>query len=63
MQIRSSQCFDLIPLIARLTVGHYLDHKDRNAGQQEDVDEAALMKDKLQNEPNNEEAASNYPHS
>ena len=55
MQIRSSQCFDLIPLITRLTVGHYLDNKDRNAGQQEDVDEAALVKDKLQNEPNNQQ--------
>lgn len=55
MQIRSSQCFDLIPLITRLTVGHYLDNQDRNARQQEDVDEAAFVEDKFQNEPNNQQ--------
>ena len=62
MQIRSSQGLDLIPLITRLTVGHYLDNQDRNARQQKDVDEAAFVKDKLQNEPNNQQTGPNYPH-
>ena len=41
----------LIPLIARFTVSDELNNKYRNPGKQQDVDEAAFVKNKFQDEP------------
>ena len=41
----------LTTLITGLSNRHDLNNQDRNAGKQKHMDEAALMKDELQNEP------------
>ena len=49
---RSSKCFcQLTSLVASLTVGNELNYQDRDTAQEQDMDEAAFVKDKLQDEP------------
>jgi hypothetical protein len=49
-------------LIARFTVGHDLNNKYCNSGEQKDVDKAAFVEGKLQNEPNNQQTRPYDPH-
>ena len=48
--------------MARFTVGDELDNQDGNPAQQQHVDEAALVEDKFQNEPNDQQTRPGDPH-
>lgn len=52
----------LISLISSFTVGDQLNYKYRDAGEQQDVNKAASMKDKLQDKPNQQKTQTCYPH-
>jgi hypothetical protein len=49
-------------VILGLSVGHHLDDKDGNCRKQQNVDKAAFVKNKLQDEPNSHEQADSEPH-
>jgi hypothetical protein len=50
-------------VISGLAVRNKLNNSDGYGGEQEDVNEAAFMQDKLQNEPNHQKCSTNRPHS
>lgn len=50
-------------VILGLAMGYELDNCDGDCGQQEHMNEAALMQDELQNEPNKQNYSTNRPHS
>jgi hypothetical protein len=50
-------------VISRLAVGYELDNCNGNCAEQEDVNEAPFMQDKLQNEPNEQKYSTSRPHS
>jgi hypothetical protein len=49
-------------VITRFAVGQQLNPKDRDAGDQENMDETTLMEKKLENEPNHEKRTTDKPH-
>ncbi len=50
-------------MVSGFAVGDELYTGNGQGGNQEDVNEAALMHSKLQNQPNQKKKTSNYPHS
>lgn len=50
-------------VISRLAIGNELDTSNGDCGEQEDMNEASLMQDKFQNEPNKKKYPTNRPHS